>query len=447
MRQGIFATHLHKLLELPLATQHQVRMCMETRELGDGRYVEPTLRLVPGQCTNSLALTVARAAGIPQGLLDRAEYMHQVTTPPTPPDPSLAKACGHRRSLWAPLHPRLLRLAVANISQFVFVQLQRPLRHPARLPERKAGAGQHVQLLLLPSRPLSWRPAQTLMCGWTQLLHAKKLGSPSQSGSSNGSGTAVARAEAAGSTAGAKAQGAGTATASSGSFSDGCSASGTELDASSGGDPPALGRATPAIRSMVFADGSLPTHRCASSISAPRFRSPLLTHARPAVRVSSAEMAAGGDTWQQRCVPCRHPEEDPVPPQKRLQDGIAIASTAAAAALQEIMTPERKVPKLRWKVRATGLSCKDREVEYAQISAAGRHASAAVVGGAGGGTRQAAAPQHRGQVVPVPVHAPGRVGILRPVRPSAGWAAPHPPVRLLTSFQRGFSAASNRLGF
>ena len=118
VRQGIFATHLHKLLELPLSTQHQVRMRMETREFGGGRYVEPTLRLVPGQCTNSLALTVARAAGIPQGLLDRAEYMHQVASAPPPPhlpplDPTMAPPGQSAWALdlirlWPPICPCLL---------------------------------------------------------------------------------------------------------------------------------------------------------------------------------------------------------------------------------------------------------------------------------------------------------------------------------------------------
>jgi len=76
--KGIFATHLHKLLDLPLRTRHMVRMCMETESDPTGHYVRATWRMGPGQCTNSLALSVALSAGIQQSLVDEAQRMTQL---------------------------------------------------------------------------------------------------------------------------------------------------------------------------------------------------------------------------------------------------------------------------------------------------------------------------------------------------------------------------------
>lgn len=74
----MFATHLHQLLTLqpPLDVRHLKRMCMETT--GTGQYVESTWRMVPGECTNSLALSVALGAGIDQSLVDEAQRLLQV---------------------------------------------------------------------------------------------------------------------------------------------------------------------------------------------------------------------------------------------------------------------------------------------------------------------------------------------------------------------------------
>ena len=47
--QGIFATHLHSLLDMQLDAQRLVRMRMETGE--DGRFIRATMRMLPGQCT------------------------------------------------------------------------------------------------------------------------------------------------------------------------------------------------------------------------------------------------------------------------------------------------------------------------------------------------------------------------------------------------------------
>jgi DNA mismatch repair ATPase MutS len=47
--QGIFATHLHSLLDMDLDARRLVRMRMETAE--DGRFIRATMRMLPGQCT------------------------------------------------------------------------------------------------------------------------------------------------------------------------------------------------------------------------------------------------------------------------------------------------------------------------------------------------------------------------------------------------------------
>lgn len=75
--QGIFATHLHQLLDAELATQRLEYWCMETRR-EEGGQLRPTMRMVPGTCTDSLALEVAAQSGLPPDVLHRAKHLYQV---------------------------------------------------------------------------------------------------------------------------------------------------------------------------------------------------------------------------------------------------------------------------------------------------------------------------------------------------------------------------------
>ncbi len=84
--RGIFATHLHGVLRLPLELRNTVRMAMETQRDASGA-LRPTLRLVAGECTESLAFEVAKDCGIQQQLLDRAavllQHLETDTSPPS----------------------------------------------------------------------------------------------------------------------------------------------------------------------------------------------------------------------------------------------------------------------------------------------------------------------------------------------------------------------------
>lgn len=79
--QGIFATHLHQLLDAELATARMEYWCMETRRDESGQ-LQPTMRMIKGTCTDSLALEVAAKSGLPQDVLQRAQHLYQV--PPAP---------------------------------------------------------------------------------------------------------------------------------------------------------------------------------------------------------------------------------------------------------------------------------------------------------------------------------------------------------------------------
>jgi hypothetical protein len=76
---GIFATHLHLLLPLLRDTPRLLpyKMAVRQREqqpqdrLGVAS-IEPTMRLEPGECTESLALDVARAQGVSGSILEQA---------------------------------------------------------------------------------------------------------------------------------------------------------------------------------------------------------------------------------------------------------------------------------------------------------------------------------------------------------------------------------------
>lgn len=78
--RGIFATHLHALLDLtadtPRLTNHSMQVIEQQTAEGHTRLVS-TWRLVPGPCTQSLALDVARNMGLPAEVLQLAQQEHQ----------------------------------------------------------------------------------------------------------------------------------------------------------------------------------------------------------------------------------------------------------------------------------------------------------------------------------------------------------------------------------
>ena len=71
--RGIFATHLHGVLSLPLSLGNTTRMAMQTERNAATGALQPTWRLAEGECTQSLAFEVAADCGLPRDLLDRAE--------------------------------------------------------------------------------------------------------------------------------------------------------------------------------------------------------------------------------------------------------------------------------------------------------------------------------------------------------------------------------------
>mmetsp|Transcript_27158 Transcript_27158/g.45868 ORF Transcript_27158/g.45868 Transcript_27158/m.45868 type:complete len:745 (-) Transcript_27158:31-2265(-) len=75
---GIFATHLHELMGLPLVTKrlHRRRMGMKfTTDSAQLSYPEWTYNLEEGVCTDSMAIVTARAFGLPFSLCHRAEEL------------------------------------------------------------------------------------------------------------------------------------------------------------------------------------------------------------------------------------------------------------------------------------------------------------------------------------------------------------------------------------
>ncbi|KAK9829858.1 hypothetical protein WJX72_008283 [[Myrmecia] bisecta] len=98
--RGMFATHLHDLLSLPLVLPNMVRMRMETQAIDPnlstgispnspqaallhelmGKGVggkRPTWRMIPGICTESLALDVAMQQGVDSQVVQRAATLMQ----------------------------------------------------------------------------------------------------------------------------------------------------------------------------------------------------------------------------------------------------------------------------------------------------------------------------------------------------------------------------------
>lgn len=73
---GVFATHLHSVLDLPLRRRDRIKMkrmaiMEQTAENGEADY-KWTYRLEEGVCTDSLALVTAARFGLPKDILERA---------------------------------------------------------------------------------------------------------------------------------------------------------------------------------------------------------------------------------------------------------------------------------------------------------------------------------------------------------------------------------------
>ena len=73
--RGVFATHLHGLLDLDLDLSPFARRArMETATVAGGR-VAPTWRMVPGECRESLALQTAVDMGVNDAVVRRSEAL------------------------------------------------------------------------------------------------------------------------------------------------------------------------------------------------------------------------------------------------------------------------------------------------------------------------------------------------------------------------------------
>ena len=88
---GVFATHLHDLLDLPLqSTERIVRKMMDIRmeHAGDLTTYQWTFHLVDGVCKDSLALQSAKRFGVPQSIIERAGTFQKLSTTPSNTLPS-----------------------------------------------------------------------------------------------------------------------------------------------------------------------------------------------------------------------------------------------------------------------------------------------------------------------------------------------------------------------
>ena len=70
---GIFATHHHDILDLPLYAPNLRRMAREV--VTQGSRTRPTWKVVDGVCRRSLALDVAIDCGLPVAVVDRARHL------------------------------------------------------------------------------------------------------------------------------------------------------------------------------------------------------------------------------------------------------------------------------------------------------------------------------------------------------------------------------------
>jgi MutS domain V len=85
---GIFATHLHEILGLPLRSRDRIvtkRMAIDQAVEGDASY-EWTYRLEDGVCRDSLATLTAKRFGLPCEIIERADELGEYLSPSHPID-------------------------------------------------------------------------------------------------------------------------------------------------------------------------------------------------------------------------------------------------------------------------------------------------------------------------------------------------------------------------
>eukprot|EP00899_Mesostigma_viride_P008353 jgi/Mesvir1/17519/Mv08772-RA.2 len=92
---GVFATHLHELLDMPTQLIRVQEMAMEVVTVTDAstghERRRPSWRILPGRSTESLALDCAQDCGMPDSVLARAKQLlalHQGASPPPGSRPS-----------------------------------------------------------------------------------------------------------------------------------------------------------------------------------------------------------------------------------------------------------------------------------------------------------------------------------------------------------------------
>jgi len=76
---GIFSTHLHRMLDLPLKLERTQKMCMEIEQepsiVAGEMKLKPTWRMIQGECRESLAFEVAQSEGVPLDVVERSKEL------------------------------------------------------------------------------------------------------------------------------------------------------------------------------------------------------------------------------------------------------------------------------------------------------------------------------------------------------------------------------------
>lgn len=79
--RGVFATHLHDILKLPLRSRERIitkqMAIVRATDIGEGTSYEWTYRLEDGVCNDSLATGTAKRFALPPEIIERADVLGQ----------------------------------------------------------------------------------------------------------------------------------------------------------------------------------------------------------------------------------------------------------------------------------------------------------------------------------------------------------------------------------
>jgi len=176
---GVFATHLHNILDLPLKEEAKSRLIKKRMAVNTTSETAWMYELEDGVCTDSMALVTAKRFGVPNSILQRAEEFDQDLPDGWSRSTTLSSVINGSIPVPEPngaaLHPSSLEEAAALAAPLIPCSTTTYIAENYNAPPSFSGK-QAVYILKLASDPPSYYVGQTSDMNTRIREHRKKKG-------------------------------------------------------------------------------------------------------------------------------------------------------------------------------------------------------------------------------------------------------------------------------